>query len=87
MLKTSVCLLCFTCGVRAGVGMSRVLVAVRAPTMRQQLHSVGERTIADLVGSGDLHQVDVPGLQLLQQSHGVCSWCDHSHVTRNELSK
>lgn len=86
MFKTSVCLLCFTYGVRVGVRMSGILVAVWAATLGQQLHSVGERTVADLVGRRDFHKVDVPRLQLLQQSHGVCPWCDHSYISQNKLS-
>lgn len=74
----------FTFCVRDGVGMPGVLVAVWAPALGHQLHGVGERTVADLVGRRDFHQVDVPGLQLLQQSHGVCP-CGHIQTTRHGI--
>lgn len=39
-----------------------------------KLDGAGERTVARLVRRRDLHQVNVTRLQLLQKSHGVCTW-------------
>lgn len=60
-----------TCPVWVAV---RVTVgAVVVSSLQRQLHDVGERTITNLVGGRNLHQVDVPWLQLLQQGHSVDS--------------
>lgn len=51
--------------------MPGVLAAVVVSPLQRQLHDVGERPLPDLVGGRYFHQVNVPGLQLLQQGHRV----------------
>lgn len=78
-----------TCCIRDPVRMPGVLAAVvGASTLRRQLHGVGERSVADLVGGRDFHQVDAPGLQLLQQGHRMGPWKEErKHTTRIRTAK
>lgn len=52
-------------------GVSGVLATVAVSTLGRQFHHLRERAVADLVGGGDFHHVDAPGLQLFQESHRV----------------
>lgn len=62
-----------TCRIQDFVRVPGVLAAVGVPPLRHQLHGAGERSVTNLVGSRDFHQVDIPRLQLLQQGHCVGS--------------
>lgn len=53
--------------------MPGVLAAVGVSSPQCQLHHVREGPVANLIGGSDLHQVDVPWLQLLQQGHRMAS--------------
>lgn len=75
------CVLMLTCCVGEAVGVPGVLAAVGVSTLQSQLHGGREGPVPDLVGGRDLHQVDVPRLQLLQQGHGMAS-CQEVHTAK-----
>lgn len=71
-----------TCCIRDPVRVPGVLAAVSDSTLRCQLHGVRERSVTDLVGGRDFHQVDIPRLQLLQQGHRMGSCKQKQKHTR-----
>lgn len=61
-----------TCCIRTGV--SGVLATVGVSPLGCQFHDLREGAVTHLVSSRDFHQVDAPGLQLLQESHRMGPW-------------
>lgn len=67
-----------TCGMRGAVGASGALARGGAFGLDSQLYSAGERPVTHLIGGRHFHQVDVPWLQVLQQSHSDAP-CKRKH--------
>lgn len=58
-----------TCGMRGAMWASRDLAGGGSVCLHSQFYSTGEGPITHLIGGRHFHQVDVPWLQILQQSH------------------